>query len=216
MQPLQRAGVRRCPLLALLALISACSSEPAPPAATTPAATAAPAAHSATDAGRIVGTVQASGTAVVVLAPKSGQTFPPQGVKPVMDQVSLTFIPELLVVRTGQPAEFRNSDDVLHNVNVKHEETREQQFNVAIPTGGSFEHTFGRDGFYRVGCDIHPAMTASVFAATTPFTTVAGTDGGFAFDGVPPGPWTVTVYTGGKRLHKDVDVKGGVTEVTVE
>jgi hypothetical protein len=119
-------------------------------------------------------------------------------------------------VRTGQPAEFRNSDDVLHNVNVKHEETREQQFNVAIPTGGAFEHTFGRDGFYRVGCDIHPAMTASIFAATTPFTTLAGSDGGFAFDGVPPGPWSVTVYTGGKRLHKDVDVKGGVTEVTVE
>jgi hypothetical protein len=133
-----------------------------------------------------------------------------------MDQVSLTFGPDLLFVRTGQPAEFRNSDDVLHNVNVKHEETREQQFNVAIPTGGSFEHTFARDGFYRVGCDIHPAMTASVFAATTPFTTVAGSDGGFAFDGVPRGPWTVTVYTGGKRLHKDVDVKGGVTEVTIE
>ena len=59
-------------------------------------------------------------------------------------------------------------------------------------------------------------MAASIFAATTPFTTLAGSDGSFAFDDVPPGPWTVTVYTGGKRLHKDVDVKGGVTEVTIE
>ena len=32
---------------------------------------------------------------------------------------------------------------------------------------------------------------------------------------IPPGAWTVTVYTGGKRLYKDVDVKGGVTEVTI-
>jgi plastocyanin len=207
--------LRRCALIVLFAAMSACSTpEPAPPAATT--ATAAPAADSANDAGRIVGTVQASGTAVVVLEPKVPWRFPPQSEKPVMDQVSLTFGPDLLFVRTGQPAEFRNSDDVLHNVNVKHEETREQQFNVAIPTGGSFEHTFARDGFYRVGCDIHPAMTASVFAATTPFTTVAGSDGGFAFDGVPTGPWTVTVYTGGKRLHKDVDVKSGVTEVTIQ
>jgi plastocyanin len=160
--------------------------------------------------------VQASGAAVVVLEPKGARTFAAQSEKPVMDQVSLSFGPELLFVRTGQPAEFRNSDDTLHNVNVKHEETREQAFNVAIPTGSNFEYTFRRDGFYRVGCDIHPAMTASIFAATTPFTTLAATDGSFAFDDVPPGPWTVTVYTGGKRLHKDVEINGDVTEVMIE
>jgi len=212
--------VRRLSLIAwLMATVvsGACSKpEPAPAATATPAAAAPTAAASASNTGRIVGTVQASGTAVVVLEPKVARAFPPQSERPVMDQVSLTFGPDLLFVRTGQPAEFRNSDDVLHNVNVKHEETREQAFNVAIPTGGTYEYTFGRDGFYRVGCDIHPAMTASIFAATTPFTTLAASDGSFAFDDVPPGPWTVTVYTGGKRLHKDVDVKGGVTAVTVE
>jgi plastocyanin len=200
--------------LAATAAISACSKpEPSPPAATTPEATVAPASA---NGGRIVGRVQASGAAVVVLEPKGARTFAPQSEKPVMDQVSLTFGPDLLFVRTGQPAEFRNSDDTLHNVNVKHEETREQAFNVAIPTGGHFDYTFRRDGFYRVGCDIHPAMTASVFAATTPFTALAATDGSFAFDDVPRGPWTVTVYTGGKRLHKDVEINGDVTEVTIE
>ena len=200
----------------LLASAFACSAPPPPPpAATTPAVAAAP-APSANGAGRIVGRVQASGTAVVVLEPKDGRTFPPQSEKPVMDQVSLSFGPELLFVRTGQPAEFRNSDDTLHNVNVKHEETREQAFNVAIPTGSNYEHTFGRDGFYRVACDIHPAMAASIFAAATPFTALAAADGSFAFEDVPPGAWTVTVYTGGKRLRKDVEIKGGVTEVTVE
>jgi plastocyanin len=208
--------VRRCALIVLLAAISACSKPEPAPAATAPA-TAAPAASSpASGAGRIVGTVRGSGAAVVVLAPKGAGTFAQQADKPVMDQANLTFTPELLFVRTGQPAEFRNSDDTLHNVNVKHEETREQAFNVAIPTGGTYEHTFGRDGFYRVGCDIHPAMTASIFAATTPFTALAAGDGSFAFEDVPVGPWTVTVYTGGKRLHKDVDIKGGVTEVTIE
>ena len=201
--------------LAATAAISACSKpEPSSPAATTPAATTAPA--SASSGGRIVGRVQASGAAVVVLEPKGARTFAPQSEKPVMDQVSLSFGPELLFVRTGQPAEFRNSDDTLHNVHVTHEETKTPAFNVAIPTGSNFEYTFRRDGFYRVGCDIHPAMTASVFAATTPFTTLAGSDGSFAFDDVPPGPWTVTVYTGGKRLHRDVEIKGDVTEVMIE
>ena len=96
---------------------------------------------------------------------RRARTFPPQTEKPVMDQAGLTFGPELLLVRTGQPVEFRNSDDTLHNVRVSHEETRTSAFNVAIPTGESYTYTFERDGFYRVGCDIHPAMAASVFAA---------------------------------------------------
>ena len=201
-------------LVAIVATLSACSkSEPAP-AATTPAAAAVPAA--APRSGQIVGTLQARGAAVVVLEPKEARTFSPQSEKPVMDQVGLTFGPELLFVRTGQSTEFRNSDDTLHNVNVKHEESREQAFNVAIPTGGTYAHTFARDGFYRVGCDIHPAMTASIFASTTPFTTLAASDGSFEFNDIEPGAWTVTVYVDGKRLHKDVDVKGGVTEVRVE
>ena len=177
---------------------------------------AAPSGATSAASGTVSGKVDASGTAVVVLEPKGERSFPPQAEKPVMDQVGLTFGPDLLIVRTGEPVEFRNNDDTLHNVNVKHEETREQAFNVAIPTGGVYEHTFKRDGFYRVGCDIHPAMAASIFSTGTPFATVAGGDGGFLFSDVPPGAWTLTVYTGGKQLRRDVEVKGGVTDVTVE
>jgi plastocyanin len=201
--------------LIVVALGSGCTKPAEPPqAAAAPVATSA--AANANDPGTIAGKVQASGTAVVVLEPAGTRTFGPQSEKPVMDQVGLTFGPELLLVRTGQPVEFRNNDDTLHNVNVKHEETREQAFNVAIPTGGAYEHTFPRDGFYRVGCDIHPAMTASIFAAATPYTAVADSDGRFTFSNVPSGEWIVTVYTGGKRLRKDVEVKGGTTDVIVE
>jgi plastocyanin len=152
----------------------------------------------------------------VVLEPKTARTFGAPGDKPVMDQAGLTFGPELLLVRTGYPVEFRNSDDTLHNVRVSHEETRTSAFNVAIPTGESYTYTFERDGFYRVGCDIHPAMAASVFAAASPFVTLAGGDGSFTFADVPPGAWIVTVYVDGKRLQKDISVGGGVTNVTVE
>ena len=200
--------------LAAAVIVSACSraEPPAPPPAATTTAPPAPASN----AGRIVGKVQGGGIAIVVLAPTTARTFPAQDEKPVMDQANLTFTPELLLVRTGQAAEFRNSDDVLHNVNVKHEETREQAFNVAIPTGGTYDHTFAREGFYRVGCDIHPAMAASIFASASPFTTVAGSDGSFAFEEVPPGQWTVTAYAGGRRMQKAVDVTTGVVDVTVE
>jgi plastocyanin len=201
--------------LSIAALLAAGCSKKAEPPAPPPAATAA-APVSASGPGRVVGRVPAAGAAVVVLTPKDAITFSPQTEKPVMDQVGLTFGPELLIVRTGQPVEFRNSDDTLHNVNVRHEETREQAFNVAIPTGGTYEHTFPRDGFYRVGCDIHPAMGASIFSASTPFAAVAGGDGSFEFSEVPPGAWTLAVYVAGKQLRREVDVKGRVTEITVE
>jgi plastocyanin len=211
--------MKQAALAAAIAIAAACSqrAEPTPPVSTAaPAASPGTAAATSDGAARVVGKVQSSGLAVIALEPKTARTFAPQTEKPVMDQVGLTFGPELLLVRTGEPVEFRNNDDTLHNVNVKDEQTREQAFNVAIPTGGAYEHTFKRDGFYRVGCDIHPAMAASIFAASTPFTTVAATDGSFEFDGVPPGPWTVTVYTGGKRLQKDVEVTGGTTSIDVE
>ena len=212
--------MKQAALVAAVAIAAACSQRAEPPpsngTATPTASSSSAAAPGGEGATRVVGKVPASGLAVIALEPKTARTFPPQAEKPVMDQVGLTFGPELLLVRTGEPVEFRNNDDTLHNVNVKDEQTREQAFNVAIPTGGAYEHTFKRDGFYRVGCDIHPAMAASIFAASTPFTTLAATDGRFEFDGVPPGPWTVTVYTGGKRLQKDVDVTAGTTSVDVE
>ena len=207
--------MRRALLIAACVTACACSkAEPPAPAA----AVAAPPAVGASSAahGSIAGRTHTTGTAVVVLEPKTARTFPPPEEKPVMDQAGLTFGPELLLVRTGFPVEFRNSDDTLHNVRVSHEETRASAFNVAIPTGEAYTYTFERDGFYRVGCDIHPAMAASVFAASSPFTAVAGADGSFAFADVPPGAWTITVYADGKRLHKDVEVALGETNVTIE
>jgi plastocyanin len=202
--------------MALCGAACACSkSEPGPQAVAVAAPPAAE-SRSSTASGSVTGRVTANGTAVVVLDPKTPRTFGPPDEKPVMDQAGLTFGPELLLVRTGFPVEFRNSDDTLHNVRVSHEETRASAFNVAIPTGESYTYTFERDGFYRVGCDIHPAMAASVFAASSPFATVAGADGSFTFSGVPAGDWSVTVYADGKRLQKDVAVGGAVTNVTVE
>ena len=134
----------------------------------------------------------------------------------MMDQVGLTFGPALLLVRTGQPVEFRNSDDTLHNVHVTHEETREPAFNVAIPTDNAYTYTFQKDGFYRVGCDIHPAMAASVFAASTPYATLADADGKFTIADVAPGAYVVTLYGGGRTVQQPVEVKGGVVEITIE
>lgn len=131
-----------------------------------------------------------------------------------MDQVSLTFTPGMLFVRTGTPVEFRNSDDTLHNVHVGNTDTKEPSFNVAIPTGETYSYTFSKDGFYHVACDIHPAMSAEILSTSTPFATAADADGNFAFVDVPPGDYILRVYAGSSRSERSVEIKIGPNTVS--
>jgi plastocyanin len=196
-----------CALAACIALMNACTrTDDRPASAASDSAASAGTAPAGTKVAGKVPVAPPGIPVIVLLNPKAAQESPPQGDEPVMDQAALTFGPPFLFVRTNQPAEFRNSDDTLHNVHVTHEETKEPQFNVAIPTGERFTYTFRRDGFYHVGCDIHPAMSAEIFASSSPYVTTAAADGSFELDDVPPGEYAVTVYAGEKRLERTVTV----------
>jgi len=171
----------------------------------------------ATSAASVVGKAPAAKSgmpSIIVLEPKGEASFPPQPALPVMDQISMTFIPATLIVRTGQPAEFRNSDDVLHNVRVREEATKEPAFNVAIPTGQVYSYTFKRPGFYDVGCDIHPGMSAIVVATTSPYAVLADVEGNFAIPDVAPGVYTATVYAGAEKIERSVEVNNGRTQIS--
>lgn len=132
-----------------------------------------------------------------------------------MDQYAQTFSPGLLFVRTGQPVDFLNNDDVLHNVRVRDNATREAAFNVAIPVGEKYVHSFERDGLYEVGCDIHPGMAAAVVSTSTPYAVVADANGRVVFEDVLPGAYVVTVTVGGRRIQRDLEVAGAETDLTI-
>jgi plastocyanin len=148
-------------------------------------------------------------SAIVILESKAAGD-PPQADVPFMDQVQQTFTPPVLLVRTGQPTEFRNNDEVLHNVRVREDETKLAAFNVAIPTGEKYIFSFPRDGFYDVGCDIHPGMFAQIVSTSSPYATVADAEGNFSIEGVPPGAYKAIVYAGGKKLERDVQIPAAV------
>ncbi len=131
-----------------------------------------------------------------------------------MDQAGYTFYPPLLTVQQGQPVEFRNSEDVLHNVRVTNSETHEVAFNVATSPFGSYAHTFEKAGYYNVTCDVHTAMSASILVTTTPYAAVAGDEGRFSFGDVPYGRYAV-VIDAGERIERAIEVAGPRIEVDV-
>jgi plastocyanin len=151
--------------------------------------------------------------AVVILEPRDASQVPAPSHLPVMDQVARSFIPPILFVRTGHAAEFRNSDDELHNINVKDGLTHQQAFNVAVPTGGQYLYTFKGTGVYDVSCDIHAGMSAQIVATSTPYATLADREGRFTFPDVVRGTYALTVYAGVQTIERTIEVAGPRTEV---
>ena len=199
--------------IAALPLFVACSN-PAPraePAASNPVSSSPTVPAQSMVAGRAP--VSGGQPSLVVLEPKKPDGSVQQS-RPVMDQVAVTFIPDVLIVRTGQPVEFRNSDDVLHNVRVSEDATKAGTFNVAIPIGEDYTYTFERDGFYNVGCDIHPGMSATIYSSPSPYAAMTDAGGQFEIHNVAPGGYNAVVFAGADRLVRPLDVAAGRTELT--
>ena len=157
-------------IAASMILAAACSDppEPATPigdnaSALTEARPAAPTSHHPCDnasSGTVTGMAppaQDDMPSVILLQSKTAYAYPPAADKPMMDQVARRFTPNVLVVRTGQPADFRNDDDTTHNVRVREGSHGgdDPAFNVALPQGGSYRYAFAKDGIWDVRCDMH-------------------------------------------------------------
>jgi hypothetical protein len=130
-----------------------------------------------------------------------------------MDQYAKQFVPNVLYVRVGQPVEFRNSEDMPHNVTVIRRGTGAEVFNVGTEPQQKHVHTFDRIGQFDVSCDIHPGMQATVIAAPSPYATVADDRGRFSIANVKPGSYKLNVTYEGRTVEQAVDVSRERTEV---
>lgn len=193
-------------LMALTAL-SACAAPPAP--APPVAATASPAD---TANAEVTGTARKG--AIISLLPAAGEAPLPEG-PAVMDQYAKRFVPDMLYVRVGQPVEFRNTEDMGHNVTVNRRDTGAGIFSVETDPQQKHNHTFDRVGQYDVTCSMHPGMQATVVATRSPVSTTVGDDGRFTLSGVPAGDYTLSVTFEGRTIDQAVTVKGPRTEVKV-
>ena len=155
-----------------------------------------------------------SGT-MVVMEPLFEHEFAPATGPTYMDQSGLEFIPAVLPARTGQTVQFRNNEDVLHNVRVQETGTHVPVFNVATTPYNSYTYSFEKPGYFDVSCDIHTSMRATIVVASTPYVNVADGLGQFAFADVVPGAYKLTWFEQGQRQHKQVQIREPRTYVAL-
>jgi hypothetical protein len=152
---------------------------------------------------------------IVVLDPDPPRELPPSETA-FLDQVNRVFTPDVLFVRIGDPVEFRNNDDTLHNVNVTDDDTKQQLFNVAIIPETVYKYTFAHEGLYDVHCDIHQTMASLIVASPSPYAKLADPDGRVEFDDVAAGGYLATAYVGATKVQQRIDVNGPRTEIALK
>jgi plastocyanin len=113
----------------------------------------------------------------------------------ILDQQGCVYTPRVIGVMVGQPLEILNSDNTMHNVHAL--PMKNIEFNQGQPLKGfRTTHIFTvPEVMVRFTCNVHSWMTSWVGVMPHPYFAVSASDGTFELRGVPPGSYTVEVWT---------------------
>lgn len=120
--------------------------------------------------------------------------YPPPSEPAVVDQHNCMYTPHVIGVQAGQPVDFKNSDDLLHNV---HAVTKNNEaFNFAQVTKGAVDRRVFKNPeiMVQMKCDVHPWMSSYIGVVAHPFFAVTGEDGSFQIRNLPAGTYTLEVW----------------------
>jgi plastocyanin len=124
-----------------------------------------------------------------------GKAFAPPQTPQIIDQKGCWFRPHVLGVQSGQSLEIVNSDPVTHNIHPMPQLNRE--WNHSQGAGDPpMNHKFTKaEVMVPVKCNIHSWMHAYVGVLDSPYFAVTGEDGAFTIPNLPPGNYTLAVWT---------------------
>jgi Polysaccharide lyase family 4, domain II len=144
----------------------------------------------------VTGTVAGGGTigpggAVITL---KGEGFLPK-VPPVTRsyiQKDKRFSPHVMAVPVGSTVNFRNEDDLFHNV---FSLSPVASFDTGLHKAGvDTPQKFDKPGVVELLCNIHATMLGYIVVVDTPYYAVADGSGAFTIKNVPPGNYEATVW----------------------
>lgn len=128
----------------------------------------------------------------------------------VMDQNGCRYVPHVIGAMVGQPIQFTNSDNTMHNVHMIPTLGTNQTVDISeAPNSPAETRVLSTpELMIPVRCNNHPWMEAFINVANNPFYAVSADGGHFTIKGVPPG--TYTLVTDHEKLGKKT------TTVTVQ
>jgi plastocyanin len=174
-------------------------------------------------AGDVKGKVTAVGmrspeNVAVYIDAVAGKTFAAPAQHATVDQSHLAFAPHVLVVQQGTTVEFKNDDNVGHNVYwpaIHHDKKLAHNMGT-WPQGLSKPFTFTEVGDVPLLCNVHPEMSGMIFVVPTPYFAVTDKDGSFVIKNVPPGQYTLkTGSENGKPSSQTVTVAAATVTVNL-
>lgn len=154
----------------------------------------------------------------VIMAHPAAPQRPVPPVHAVMDQVNLTFVPDVLVVPAGSQVTFPNSDSVSHQI---YSFSPARRFQLPLYRGSAYPPVhFDTPGVVTLGCNIHDSMQAYIVITDAPFFGRTDSKGLWVQSDVPRGHYRIEVWHPRLRetegLVQDIDVGDGGSTITIK
>jgi plastocyanin len=124
-----------------------------------------------------------------------GKRFEIPATPVVIDQSGCWFKPRVMGIQTGQVLEVINSDPVTHNIHPQAQVNREWNHSQGAGDPPIHRKFLKAEVMIPVKCNIHSWMHAFIGVVDSPYFAVSGTDGSYTIGNLPPGTYTIGVWT---------------------
>ena len=144
------------------------------------------------------------------VGPAEGPTIVLHGHLDVVPARPEQFSPRVLAITAGTTVDFPNNDITFHNV---FSLSRVKHFDLGrYKPGKTGAVVFDQPGIVPVFCDIHSHMSAYILVFSHPFFSLTDDNGDYAISGIPPGTYTVLVWSElGRAQPRQVTLSGSET-----